>query len=366
MLYQFPTPEWFDAGTTSQLLLRFGLWSIIVGMIGSVWGCWLYLPRSRTVWIAAETFWVTALLPLALCFIPSLFPPWLKSAPPFLAVGALFVLVLLPIPAAIAGYIELRRGDNKPSSFRDNLYEGCTISFCGFIALFFVPTFGVAGEATRRAQCKNNLRQIGLALENINEQHGEFPDSQIRKGDSPAHSWRVEILPYLDRRPDFEAYDHTTPWDSAQNLPMAQKYQMAYDCPSIPRRLTAARRDQLGRQFTAYATLNGPDAAFQNGNGRPLSDFSDGASNTAIVAEACGQQIVWTEPRDIELTDESLGINLPGHKSGQSIGSWSSYHRGGAHTLLADGSVRFLSVATDPRVLRAITTATGGEDVGNF
>lgn len=95
-------------------------------------------------------------------------------------------------------------------------------------------------------------------------------------------------------------------------------------------------------------------------------DFSDGASNTAIVAEACGQQIVWTEPRDIELTDENLGINLPGHKSGQSIGSWSSYHQNGAHTVLADGSVRFLSVNTDPRVLRAITTVNGGENSGEF
>jgi prepilin-type processing-associated H-X9-DG protein len=97
--------------------------------------------------------------------------------------------------------------------------------------------------------------------------------------------------------------------------------------------------------------LIGPHTAFPDGKGLAPKAFSDGLSNTALVVEACGQQIIWTEPKDIKITATNIGINLPGNKPNQSSGIWSSYHDGQAFTLFADGSVRALNTDTDPQVL---------------
>jgi hypothetical protein len=112
--------------------------------------------------------------------------------------------------------------------------------------------------------------------------------------------------------------------------------------------------------------LTGPQAAFPDGKGLSQNQIKDGTSNTALVTEACGQQIIWTERRDIEVTDESIGVNFPNVSKYRSPAILSSYHRGGAHLFLADGSVRFISDQVDPTVLRALTTASGNDPVGEY
>ncbi len=94
--------------------------------------------------------------------------------------------------------------------------------------------------------------------------------------------------------------------------------------------------------------------------------ISDGTSNTVLVVEACGQEIVWTRPQDIQLSSQNVGVNLPGTQPNHSSGAWSSFHRGGSHTLLADGSVRFISEKTEPKILKALLTATAEDTVGEF
>jgi hypothetical protein len=97
-----------------------------------------------------------------------------------------------------------------------------------------------------------------------------------------------------------------------------------------------------------------------------LKTVTDGTSNTIAVVEACGHPVVWTEPRDIDLDQQAVGVNLPGEQPGRSRGVVSSYHHAGGHVGLADGSVRFVSEQIDPNVLRALLTATGGEPAGEF
>ncbi len=366
MLYQFPPPEWFESGTTSLVVLTICLWAIIICIPASVLGCWIFRPRSRIVWILAETFWIVTSTPLLLCWVP--FPTffWLSSrdAPVYLVLAATCVLILVPFSAAVAGINEIVRGSETSSGFRDRITWGFTLPICLF-ALFWLmmPSLIHHPEATRRPICKDNLKQIGLAMHNYHDQFAKLPDAQSSDGKSPPVSWRVAILPHIDHKKPNSEYDLAASWDSDENSLMAKSDVGLYVCPSVP---IADRKDAASRWYTAYATLVGSDTAFSEGKGKTFRDFSDGTSNTALVAEACGQQIVWTEPRDIELTEKNLGINLPGHKSGQSVGSWSSYHRSGAHLLLADGSVRFLSAATDPTVLHALTTTNGGETVHDF
>jgi prepilin-type processing-associated H-X9-DG protein len=80
-----------------------------------------------------------------------------------------------------------------------------------------------------------------------------------------------------------------------------------------------------------------------------------------LLGECSGLNIVWTEPRDIDTSKQRIGINFPGGRPGWSSSILSSYHRGGAYAGFADGSARFLSEKIDPKVLHALTTATGGE-----
>jgi hypothetical protein len=370
MLYPFPLPTWLEEGTTSHTMVTISLWGIITVLPGSVLGCWVFKPQSRIIWIMAETLWVLASLLLLLSLIIGLPRNFmLQDVSPHLALTATVVLLFIAVPAAVSGSSELARHPSAPRGFRDGLAWGCAIPFIMITALsILVPSLIHSPEAYRHSNCKNNLKQIGLALHNYYDQEGTFPDSQFVSDGSPARSWRVEMLPFVDHKPLFDSYDQTQTWNSETNTPVATQNVSTYICPSVP---AAYQRDTQGRWYTAYATVNGPNTAFPNGKGLALKEIPDGSSNTVLIAEACGQQIVWTEPQDIQTTTTTAGINLPGSKPHQSPGIWSSYHtgvarKGLAFTLFVDGSVRALSVDTDPQVLRAITTANGGEEVGEF
>ena len=82
--------------------------------------------------------------------------------------------------------------------------------------------------------------------------------------------------------------------------------------------------------------------------------------------EACGTRIVWTNPEDIDVDSATIGINLLSHEPGLSDGIMSSHHTGGAQAALADGSVRFISADTDPKILKALLTVDGKEPVADY
>jgi hypothetical protein len=72
-------------------------------------------------------------------------------------------------------------------------------------------------------------------------------------------------------------------------------------------------------------------------------------------------QIIWTEPRDVDVDSQPAGINLAGNKPGHSQGWLSSYHKHSTRVLMADGSVRTLSQVIDPALLKKLVTIDGGE-----
>lgn len=218
---------------------------------------------------------------------------------------------------------------------------------------FILPAIDPAREGMQRTRCKNNLKQISLAMFNYEAAYRRFPFTGAQMPDSEAnHSWRVSIVPFFDSAPDFLKYRFDEAWDSEQNQTFQKNRPAPYQCPSHP----------TDKPFSAYAMLTGVDTfGGDSSTGLKVEDITDGTTNTLMIVEACGRDIIWTEPRDVEVTAESLGVNLPGNKPGHSRGIISSYHAEGAHVLFADGTVRFLSEKIDKDVLKALTTVNGNE-----
>jgi prepilin-type processing-associated H-X9-DG protein len=85
--------------------------------------------------------------------------------------------------------------------------------------------------------------------------------------------------------------------------------------------------------------------------------MNDGPANTLLLVEVVGSGIHWAEPRDLTIDQIAPTVNS---KSGFGV---SSRHIGGAHGLMADGRVVFLSDKLAPATIRGLLTIDGGENV---
>lgn len=232
------------------------------------------------------------------------------------------------------------------------------VELAGLFFWIVIPAVNQKKLASIRSQCKYNLKRIGMAIFNYDAALTSVPALQMTKNNPDVfHSWRVALVPWYDASPVDKSYQFGKPWDSDDNIVFQKRYHHLYCCPS----------HHTDKRFTSYAMLTGPGTFGGDGlTATKLADITDGTSHTLMIVEACGREIIWTEPRDVEVTEESLGINLPGDRPGHSSGMMSSHHTGGAHGLLADGTVRFFAETMDKSVLRAMTSIDGGEAVPEF
>ncbi len=207
-----------------------------------------------------------------------------------------------------------------------------------------------------RPKCLNNMRNAGVAIQIYATDHrGDIPATE---GGHPPHSWRVDLLPYLEQSALRQRYDDTEFWNVGENREITKSQLQVYQCPDAPVSTTSE-----GYALTAYATITGTNAMWRKKNSQQLSVISggDGLSQTLMIVEACGQNIAWSEPRDVDLDSMRVGINLPNQKSGQPNSLLSSYHQSGANVVFGDGSARYLPESIDPEILKKLCTATGGE-----
>jgi len=251
---------------------------------------------------------------------------------------------------------------------RLSLVNGCTgglvaVALSSFVIIF--PAYQLWRDSLwqRRPHCQLRIRNLGLAMQNYASTHaGRFPDLVASDSDGPAHSWRVALLPYFDRDDLRSSYSFAAAWNAPANLPTARSEVELLSCPA-----NYFPTDETGRRSTNYAAMSGAATAFPNQKGMTLDAIygADGLAQTILIGECSGLNIVWTEPRDIDVAEEKIGINVPGDRPRSSSSILSSYHPGGAHVVLADGRVQFLSERIDPKVLKALTTAAGGEPVAD-
>jgi prepilin-type processing-associated H-X9-DG protein len=193
--------------------------------------------------------------------------------------------------------------------------------------------------AAARTQDANNLKQLGLALHNYHDANGAFPPVAVFDKDGKALlSWRVLILPYVDQDALYKEFRLNEAWDSPHNKKLLAKMPRVYAAPA-----PNARRDS-----TFYQALVGPGAAFEGKRGLRITDFTDGTSNTWLVAEAA-KAVPWSKPEDIAYDPAK-----PVPKLGGVFG-------GALNVLYCDGSVRYFLKAPKETTLRAMITRNGGE-----
>ena len=213
---------------------------------------------------------------------------------------------------------------------------------CLFAVVLILPAYE-SREPPRRAQCVNNLKQIGLAIHHYHQVHGCFPPAAIADRDNwPLLSWRVAILPFLEAGDLYAKFHLDEPWDSPNNRALVAAMPSIYACPSDLEHKPGT---------TGYQVVVGPGTIFPPDFTRvTFADVTDGTEQTLLVGEST-QWVPWSKPDDLQLDSPLPSFGL------------SSHHNKGYNALMADGSVRFLKHSVAPNILRALLTRSGHESI---
>jgi len=214
-----------------------------------------------------------------------------------------------------------------------------------------LPVAAAYTAAVKRAQTAaaanvstNNLKQIGIAMHNYHDTHGNMPPAAVcdKKG-KPQLSWRVLILPYIEQDALYKKFKLDEPWDSENNKKLLDQMPKVY---AIPGQKAAANE-------THYRVFAGNGAAFEWVKGVRLTDYTDGTSNTLMVVTAANA-VPWTKPDELEFdpdADPTKQIGLVVN------GRW--------QFVMGDGSVRTLNKFPPKDTMKALVTRSGGEVI-NF
>ena len=304
------------------------------------------------------------------------------------------------------------------------------IAIIAVLIALLLPAVQQARVAARRSQCKNNMKQLGLALHNYHDTFTVFPPggttliASIRQG----HNLFADLLPYFDQAAIYNQMNWSTSgWNTGSAAPTAHESATLKVLPSLicPTSTTATYNGYgwypgttypylSGQAVTHYAAIMGSTQApnttarsttglFQLNGKNGIRDISDGASNTMALGEYSGlakgqpkgkvnlagpdQTYGWfnSSPAWYGFYDYGdagvYGIQLGAMKTvtyapnaawlfgGASTSfnqSLKSSHVGGVHCLLGDGAVRFLSDSIALPTLYNLADIADGNRMGEF
>jgi prepilin-type N-terminal cleavage/methylation domain-containing protein len=302
------------------------------------------------------------------------------------------------------------------------------IAIIAILIALLLPAVQQAREAARRTQCKNNLKQIGIALHNYHDTYNRFPPSEVHKiqflngsndiWDNQTSNWAVYLLPYLEQANAYSRIDFSLNYNATTNPAgaavgnrdaLGNVYQ-AYLCPSNPVGKNqkngglyhimhyfivgwGAQEPPGGRarhQWAIGGTANLQHRGISYYNSSSgIRDVLDGTTNQIAFGEvrgyrpACRNQMSAISDWRGMRWEISTGTNMPingihvnaGNCGGvQNEGTctncrWenmASFHTGGTQVCLADGSTRFLSENIDSVLFRNLGSVADGAVVGEF
>ena len=299
------------------------------------------------------------------------------------------------------------------------------IAIIAVLVALLLPAVQQAREAARRAQCKNNLKQMGLALQTYEESCQALPPANVNN-----LSVHTRLLSQLDLTTVYESVDFNVSYNHANNVAAYNTTVPFFLCPSDVDKLpqVGGRTNYYGNTGTEIiyslpsTTVGGTNYGMPMPNGSivqsraiRLRDISDGTSNTAAFSERnkgdgsngvtspesdTYQPGTYPATPDAALADcnavnvadltkqgySNVGIPWlqPYHSStmyyhvappngrscmyppGRIMTTASSRHAGGVHLVLCDGSTRFVSDSINLAIWRALGSRDSGETVGEY
>lgn len=314
------------------------------------------------------------------------------------------------------------------------------IAIIGILIGMLLPAVQAVREAARRSTCLNNMRQLGLALHNYESAHMAFPPSRLAPDDQPIpssstnhsgaetafQSWTTLILPFVEQGNLGSQFDFSQPWFDGANSSNAQVIATPLNifmCPSSaasdpfdPYHVIGAAAGDYGsinevksRVYTDVLMTSAPSSNARSGllskfSKNPISQATDGTSNTLFVAECAGQPDVYIASGLMSLDDfanyqDDKVVEFNGRLTPTDGTGWAdpdcgfsingatndgldrygprminainvseaySFHTGGANFAMADGSTHFISDSVDAATFVGLCTRSGGEVNGEY
>lgn len=224
------------------------------------------------------------------------------------------------------------------------------IAIIAVLIALLLPAVQQAREAARRTQCKNNLKQMGLALHNYHDVYNRFPNGSVATAQSGyGLSWYARILPYVDQAPLYNqlTFSGNSPgWayspgnaEGAQNGAAFQNVSLSFvNCPSSPMDAKIAAGSytipnghyvgimgstdgngftntsaRLGATSSPSGTILAAGGLFGPLSAYAIKDVTDGTTNTMIIAEtsnwgkdASGNKVNPTGPHGVMMGSNTL------------------------------------------------------------
>jgi hypothetical protein len=294
------------------------------------------------------------------------------------------------------------------------------VAILAVLLALLLPAVQKVREASSRARCANNLRQMGQACHAFENHYGFFPSSV--KDTGPQRSWAMQFLPWIEQGEVARLYDYHKHWaDPANAQAIAVQVPLFYcpSCPSGPRTASGLAKikvtDASGTKTTSpapfadaacsdYAVVHQvKDEAFAAGfvdtyglgllaeDAFPrVRDVTDGLAYTLLINEDAGRPDQWmghrfhkkdVKPGDAPLASRDNDFSLRGFSFDPATGTYShalsgpcavncsniegvySFHPGGTQAVFGDGSVRFIRQDVSTRLFARLVTRSGDEPV---
>ena len=175
------------------------------------------------------------------------------------------------------------------------------IAIIAILVALLLPAVQQAREAARRSACKNNLKQLGLALHNYHDTHRAFPGNEVgcvKASDGVTNNcWEgwsglAMLLPFVEQAPLYDTLDFNHYWDlSGVNRTGNRRVIPTFQCASEPGSGSKYRTDSGP---TSYALSAGPASSwhispppgmFSRESSVKMRDITDGTSNTVAASE---------------------------------------------------------------------------------
>ncbi|HWL09707.1 MAG TPA: DUF1559 domain-containing protein [Planctomicrobium sp.] len=251
------------------------------------------------------------------------------------------------------------------------------IAIIAILVALLLPAVQQAREAARRSQCKNNLKQFGLAVHNYHDVHKQFPPGGINGagGLNKACHW-IMILPFIEQANLYHQFDFSKSLEDPSMYEAKTTPVSVYFCPSLPRSVKVvisspenhssdgARGDYAFNHGSRNCFSTAPadwDGVSNTNSSVAIHNISDGTSNVFLLGEKRTTQTAdnptttsWNSDGPLwrwggfggRLTIRPMNRDvLPTFND--STANFGSVHTGGAHFTMCDGAVKFISENID-------------------